>query len=777
MIDGIESGESRFERDVIRKVRLNYQSPTTRSPHADRGLRANVSSCVARPEKPSSTVQPEFDELAAAQIARTARRRRVERRSMWAGETRPRRRELVMYEESFGLDRRPFSATPDASCFIPLEAHQGVLDALAVSCERGQGIGVLTGERGLGKSLVGLRLAFELQPTFATAFLGHSAYATRRALLQSILFELNRPYDRKCEQELRLELASALKTIRLEKQGFVLIVDEAHRLSVPLLDEIRLLTLLADGGEPHARVVLIGHRELEERLTDPKLAEINQRISCQVDLAPLTQADSREYLRSSLEFAGARVEDVFTEEALTFMSKAADGVPRCLNHLADHSLLLAYVTERKPVSVDIVREALDDLKQLPLQWHDPITGGEVYRGLSQHPPMEDSAVDLWPQAVATPEVESQRSPSRTDSAFGESAAAIEIGGELDGAMTVPQETEADKDDRYTCLKEDWKSIAAPSPVVELLNDVTDLSQRLKEDRPSLPLGQSFASLQLEFGSPTLESFSVDEFADPSGNCGSALDDELPIADEESEPVWNLPEPTWLGHDQELDVEFEEEPVIDRYVRIEANVDGEKWARDRLQASRNRAPGKRTAIAVKTTRLEMASTDNVPDSTPLESVARCQSDSGIVESYSRRSRSVAPSTQGSVQDFEQGISDEHDLAKADSQDKPQRNWHLPTELLQATLEDDGIEEQLGANVLDMYLDVQQSLIDRQIVTDRRTNWPENANTAELSPGSTQSVSPSRTVDKSELGEQRQVGESGAIQRAYGRLFSELRRRKR
>ena len=121
-----------------------------------------------------------------------------------------------MYQEFFGLQRRPFSATPDAIGFVPLEGPQGALDALAVCCERGQGIGVLTGEAGLGKTLVGLRLAFELQPTFATVFLHHSAFPTRRALLQTILFELKRPYSRMAEQELRLELASALKALRAE---------------------------------------------------------------------------------------------------------------------------------------------------------------------------------------------------------------------------------------------------------------------------------------------------------------------------------------------------------------------------------------------------------------------------------------------------------------------------------------------------------------------------------------------------------------------------------
>lgn len=675
-----------------------------------------------------------------------------------------------MYEEFFGLQRRPFSATPDANCFVPLETHQGVLDALAVSCERGQGIGVLTGEAGLGKSLVGLRLAFELQPTFATAFLGHSAYATRRALLQAILFELNRPYDRMGEQELRLELTSALKSLRSESQGFVLIVDEAHRLSVPLLDEVRLLTLLAEGGEPLARVVLIGNRDLEERLADPELAAFNQRVACQVDLAPLTQVESLEYLSASLEFAGGEVEEIFTEEALAFLAKAADGVPRCLNHLADHSLLLAFVTERRPVSADIMREALDDLKQLPLQWNDPISGGEIYRGLSQRPQMEDSAVDLWPQQAATTEDEPQESSSWNESAFGESSAAIEIGGELDTATAETQEAEPASTEQFTCLKQDWQTNARQSSVEELLEDVTELAQTLEDDSGSGPSENTFAARNFEFGAPSSQSFAVEEFAednelgetDPdsefrdesSTDCWSASEDD-------DSPVWNLPERAFSGSDNS-EVEFEEEPVIDRYVRIKSG-EATTWNRHVPHAH---ATARRTVTAVKTTRLMMAAadaTDGPQESLPSESGTSSDLDSGIVESYSRKPRSV-----GQVSNLP--VPQRDDVAMTtDGHDEPKRDWHLPTELLQATFEDDGIEGQIGAEVLDMYLDVQQSLIDRQNASGRLTVSLKKP-TDEYQPEP-------NNDERLERNREPQATQPDAIQRAYGRLFSELRRRRK
>ena len=691
-----------------------------------------------------------------------------------------------MYEEFFGLQRRPFSATPDPNCFVPLETHQGVLDALAVSCERGQGIGVLTGEAGLGKSLVGLRLAFELQPTFATAFLGHSAYATRRALLQAILFELNRPYDRMGEQELRLELMSALKSLRSERQGFVLIVDEAHRLSVPLLDEVRLLTLLADGGEPLARVVLIGNRDLEERLAEPEMAAFNQRVACQVDLAPLTQVESLEYLSASLEFAGGEVEETFTEEALAFLAKAADGVPRCLNHLADHSLLLAFVTERRPVSADVVREALDDLKQLPLQWNDPISGGEIYRGLSQRPPMEDSAVDLWPQQAeaAATEDAPQESSAWDASAFGNSSAAIEIGGELDDTTAETQETQSASTEQFTCLKQGWQANARQSSEEKLLDDVAELAQTLEDDGASRPLGQTFASRDYEFGAPSPRSFAVEEFAEDGepGDTDSEFESSSEVwtssEDDDAQPVWNLPERSW-SLDDDTETEFEEEPVIDRYVRIENGTNGAvtNWNR---HTPHTRAAANRTVMAVKTTQLVMAAanaSDEPQDSLSAEPETGSDFDSGIVESYSRKPRNpgqasnrpvpqhddVAPTTDGPVENL--------------PHDEPQRDWHLPTELLKATLEDDGIEAQIGADVLDMYLDVQQSLIDRQMASGRRTNSLDMPQ-AERSPAPVDDFEPrERTEDDVERPDPSQATQPDTIQRAYGRLFSELRRRKR
>ena len=643
-----------------------------------------------------------------------------------------------MYEEFFGLQRRPFSATPDATCFVPLEGAQGVLDALAVSCERGQGISVLTGETGVGKTLVGLRLAFELQPTFATAFLNHSAFPTRRALLQAILFELNRPYNRMAEQELRLELMAALKTLIPQQQALVVILDEAHRLSLPVLDEVRMLTMLADNGVPLARVVLIGNRDLEERLADPDLSAFNQRICCQVDLEPLTQAESIEYLRSCIEIAGAHPDDLFAADVLPFIAKAADGNPRCLNHLADHSLLLAFVSEQRPVTADVVRDALNDLKQLPLTWNDPVGGGEIYRGMSHPPVMEDSAVNLWPQTERHDEDE-EAVESADDSwameSLGQETSAIEIGGESATFESSPAACgTADVADEITCLKNDWRATTPRSMSLDdVLADVAVLTEQV-------PFEPELSAADTLSGSPYF---------------GQVFD-----LQETHQPVWNLPTSPWESAD---DAEFEEEPVVDRYVRIESGLknEGIVW---NVNAPHGRLSGKRASVV---SAPQMGAAFDDDHESQEQELTSAGDFSGIVESYARPTRER---DQGHIA-FTESRNDSPNEKPLLPQPRPER--HLPTQLLQATFEDDGIEEQLGAAVLDLYLETQQMVnrVGRTGVPTISLDEPE-----EETPRAFDVVQPDPSRKESPHDERGSTGPD-VIQRAYGRLFSELRRKKR
>ena len=275
-----------------------------------------------------------------------------------------------MYEAFFGLKRRPFAATPDPQCFLASGTIQAALDEIVVCVEQGQGIAVVTAPAGTGKTLLCERLRSELGDRFESVLLRHASFLTRRALLQTILCELNHSYRQQDEQELRLELSPAIRALRPQREALVLICDEAHQLSEELLEELRILSDLAEHGRPLVRLVLVGQLGLEETLALPSLEALSQRIRAHVCLETWNRAGSLDYIDYRLTWAGGRTDEIFTPEALELVGRAADGVPRCINQLCDHALLLAYVAEQQPVPAEMIREALQDLRQLPLHWNE-----------------------------------------------------------------------------------------------------------------------------------------------------------------------------------------------------------------------------------------------------------------------------------------------------------------------------------------------------------------------------------------------------------------------
>jgi type II secretory pathway predicted ATPase ExeA len=275
-----------------------------------------------------------------------------------------------MYEQFFKLQSRPFAATPDPACFFRSDSIDEILSQLTVCVEHGQGIGILTAPAGVGKTLLCQRLAKDLSERYCCILLGNSNFPTRRSLLQAILLELGVEPSRKDEQELRHELRSALGEIHHDYQALVLIVDEAHLFETAVLEEIRTLVDFAEEGQSLVRVILSGQLELEERMTDRQFDAINQRTSAHVYIEALSIAESVEYVRHRIQWAGGKPDEVFSDEGILIIARASCGVPRCLNQLADHSLLLGFAADESPVSESTVREALEDLKQLPLHWND-----------------------------------------------------------------------------------------------------------------------------------------------------------------------------------------------------------------------------------------------------------------------------------------------------------------------------------------------------------------------------------------------------------------------
>jgi type II secretory pathway predicted ATPase ExeA len=270
-----------------------------------------------------------------------------------------------MYDGSFGLTRRPFVAVPQVDYYFPARAIEGARTTLARCIQRGEGAGLVIGPSGTGKTLLCLLLAEQFRRSFQVAMLSSGRLSTRRALFQAILYELGRPYRDMDEGELRLAVTDYLNTGNGMSHGMVLLVDEAHTLPFRLLEEIRLLTNLAQGGQPLVRLVLAGGPTLEERLANPKLDSFSQRLIARCYLDAFNRTETQEFVQSQINAAGGCGGQVFPDAACQNVFQATGGIPRLINQVCDHALLLAYVAGQRRVEPEGVEEAWADLQQLP----------------------------------------------------------------------------------------------------------------------------------------------------------------------------------------------------------------------------------------------------------------------------------------------------------------------------------------------------------------------------------------------------------------------------
>ena len=305
-----------------------------------------------------------------------------------------------MYDGCFGLNRRPFASVPQIDQYFPAAAIEAARTILARSIQRGEGTGLVIGPSGTGKTLLCLLLAEQFHRSFQVVMLPNGRLSTRRALFQAILYELGRPYRGMDEGEARLAVVDYLMADQPGMHGLLLLVDEAHTLPLRLLEEIRMLTNLARSGQPLVRAVLAGGPVLEERFASPKLDSFSQRLSARCYLESLNRTETESYIHAQIDLAGGLGERVFPTETCQSVFQATGGVPRLVNQVCDHALLLAYVAGKEQIEAANIEEAWSDLQQLPTPWSEESKSDASAGGVIEFGALDDPA-DATPNTADT----------------------------------------------------------------------------------------------------------------------------------------------------------------------------------------------------------------------------------------------------------------------------------------------------------------------------------------------------------------------------------------
>src|SRR5438132_5610753 len=309
-----------------------------------------------------------------------------------------------MYEKHFGLRQRPFRATPDSASYYPATTHEQVLARLVQGVADDEGLLLLTGAPGLGKTLVCHRLLERLGAETSSAFLTNSHVTGPAALLQAVLYDLGLAYEGRGDQELRLALTDFLLKNFGEGRRTVLVVDEAQHLSADLLEELRMLGNLEARHGKALHIVLVSQPSFLEKLRYAPLSILNQRLAVRVNLEPFTAEEASDCLFHQLRSVGARPEEIVSEEAAELLARGSRGVPRLLNQAAHQAFSLAFLAGVTEVDAEA---ALEALTCLGLQTDDESPSNDE-AGVVQDEParvITDVSPELRSDPPAVPEAE------------------------------------------------------------------------------------------------------------------------------------------------------------------------------------------------------------------------------------------------------------------------------------------------------------------------------------------------------------------------------------
>jgi general secretion pathway protein A len=264
------------------------------------------------------------------------------------------------YQEFYGLREKPFALTPDPQFLFLSESHRAAIDYLLYGIDQKEGFIVITGNIGTGKTTICRAFLEKLNKNVKTAVIFNS-FLTEEELLESILLDFGFSSKGRTKKERIDALNKLLIYLLSHRKNAVLIIDEAQNLSIPVLEQIRMLSNLETEKEKLLQIILLGQLELDQKLQSPELKQLSQRVAIRHHLLPLTRMETESYIYQRLMVAGSQGSITFSKSALNEIHKFSKGTPRLINLLCDRALLGGFVEQTYHIDKGILKKAKDSL--------------------------------------------------------------------------------------------------------------------------------------------------------------------------------------------------------------------------------------------------------------------------------------------------------------------------------------------------------------------------------------------------------------------------------
>lgn len=273
---------------------------------------------------------------------------------------------MTLYLKHFGMREAPFKITPTTEFFYGGGRRGEILYALQYAVEVGEGIMMVTGEVGSGKTMLLRTLTEKLPPHVEIAYIANPNFSGRE-ILYNICEEFSLDIDVERPDAVR-RLQNYLIERHAKGKRVVVFIDEAQAMPDASLEEIRLLSNLETDRHKLLQIAMFGQPELLDKLSRQNMRQLRERITVALELEPFGRDDVREYISTRLHAAGYNGGELFAKDGCHLLAVVSQGLSRRINVLADKALLSAFERGQLKVAYEDVRRAVKDAQYAKMRY-------------------------------------------------------------------------------------------------------------------------------------------------------------------------------------------------------------------------------------------------------------------------------------------------------------------------------------------------------------------------------------------------------------------------
>ena len=266
-----------------------------------------------------------------------------------------------MFSQYYRFTGHPFQLTPDSRFYFGSQGHSRAFSHLVYGLSQEEGFIVITGEVGAGKTTMVEQLWAQLDRNSYVIGRIVTTQVAGDDLLRLAVASFGMQPEGADKATLLRRMEQFFREQRQSGRRCLLVVDEVQNLSIPAVEELRMLSNITIEGRPGLQTILLGQPQFRRMLANPDLEQLRQRILASYHLGPLSVAETHAYIEHRLKMVGWTGTPAWEDGALDAMHRGSDGIPRRINTLGSRVLLLAALEEAQVVTARMVDDTAAEM--------------------------------------------------------------------------------------------------------------------------------------------------------------------------------------------------------------------------------------------------------------------------------------------------------------------------------------------------------------------------------------------------------------------------------